>query len=219
MPRSKPRTVPDDWYPGDLPANVLLGEGCTLDTTYSLRRFFSRRRPGLVIGAHGGIYGNTIFVVGTRGQVRIGDHALLSNVYIACEHEIRIGRRVMIAWNTALLDACALPPRVPGAAEQRTAHLRAAARDPHGRMLPFGEARPVILEDDVWIGFGAIVLPGVRVGEGSIIGARSVVTNDVPAGVVAAGNPARVLRVLRSEDRTPAAADRQTAASRSGTTK
>jgi maltose O-acetyltransferase len=55
-------------------------------------------------------------------------------------------------------------------------------------------ASPIVVEDDAWIGGGAILCPGVRVGRGSTIGAGSVVTRDVPAGVVAAGNPCRVLR-------------------------
>jgi maltose O-acetyltransferase len=55
-------------------------------------------------------------------------------------------------------------------------------------------ARPITIESDVWIGGGAIIGPGVRIGERSVIGAGSVVTRDVPPGVVVAGSPARVLR-------------------------
>ncbi|MDP1532212.1 MAG: sugar O-acetyltransferase [Rubrivivax sp.] len=54
--------------------------------------------------------------------------------------------------------------------------------------------RPVVIGDDVWLGGGAIVCPGVTIGSGSVIGAGSVVTRDVPAGVFAAGNPCRVIR-------------------------
>ena len=57
-------------------------------------------------------------------------------------------------------------------------------------------ARPITIESDVWIGGGAILCPGVRVGARSVIGAGSVVTRDVPEGVVAAGNPCRVIRSL-----------------------
>ena len=49
---------------------------------------------------------------------------------------------------------------------------------------------------DVWIGGGAIILPGVTIGDGAVIGAGSVVTKDVPAGVVAVGNPCRVVRLI-----------------------
>ena len=59
-----------------------------------------------------------------------------------------------------------------------------------------GRTRPVILEENVWIGDGAKVCKGVTIGENSVIGAGSVVATDIPSNVVAAGNPARVLRGL-----------------------
>ncbi len=55
---------------------------------------------------------------------------------------------------------------------------------------------PIEIGDDVWLGGGAIVCPGVQIGKGSVIGAGSVVTKDIPAGVVAVGNPCRVLRQI-----------------------
>jgi galactoside O-acetyltransferase len=60
---------------------------------------------------------------------------------------------------------------------------------------------PVHIEDDVWIGAGAIILPGVTVGAGSIVGAGSVVTANVPANVVVAGAPARIIRAIDDSDR------------------
>ncbi|HXJ62386.1 MAG TPA: acyltransferase [Actinomycetota bacterium] len=63
---------------------------------------------------------------------------------------------------------------------------------------PQAEVRsaPVVIERNVWVGGQAAVLPGVRIGEGSVVGFRAVVTADVPPGVVVAGNPARVVREL-----------------------
>ena len=57
-------------------------------------------------------------------------------------------------------------------------------------------AEPISIGDDVWLGGGAIVLPGVTIGDRAVVGAGSVVTRDVPADVVVAGNPARVIRSL-----------------------
>ena len=59
---------------------------------------------------------------------------------------------------------------------------------------------PVTIEDNVWIGAGAIILPGVRIGENSVIGAGSVVTRDIPANVVAYGSPCRVIREIGERD-------------------
>jgi len=61
----------------------------------------------------------------------------------------------------------------------------------------FLEDRPIVIEDDVWIGAGCVILPGRRIGTGSIVGAGSVVASDVPPWTVVAGNPARIVRGRR----------------------
>ena len=67
---------------------------------------------------------------------------------------------------------------------------------------PIRGALPVTLDDYVWIGYGALVLPGVHVGECSVIGAGAVVTRNVPPGAIVAGNPARILRLLTESEKT-----------------
>ncbi|HYX39347.1 MAG TPA: DapH/DapD/GlmU-related protein, partial [Oligoflexus sp.] len=61
-------------------------------------------------------------------------------------------------------------------------------------------ARPVIIGSDVWVGGGAIICPGVTIGSRSVIGAGSVVTRDIPDGVLAVGNPCRVVREIMESD-------------------
>lgn len=90
---------------------------------------------------------------------------------------ITIGNDVQIGPNVQLLT-----PTHPLDAEQRRAKLEAA--------------EPIVIEDNVWLGGGTIVLPGVTIGTNSVIGAGSVVTKDVPPDVVAVGNPAKVIRHL-----------------------
>ena len=68
-----------------------------------------------------------------------------------------------------------------------------------GRLLEFGS--PITIEDDVWIGGNTVINPGVTIGRGTIIGSGSVVEKDIPQGVIAVGNPCRVLREITEEDR------------------
>lgn len=72
---------------------------------------------------------------------------------------------------------------------------------PEVRNTDLEYGRPVVIEDNVWIGGNAVILPGVTVGEGAVIAAGSVVTRDVPPRVVAGGNPCRIIRPLTQEDR------------------
>ena len=67
--------------------------------------------------------------------------------------------------------------------------------------LEYETAKPIHIGRTVWIGANATILPGVHIGDGSIIGAGSVVTKDIPSGVIAAGNPCRVLREITDADR------------------
>jgi len=69
------------------------------------------------------------------------------------------------------------------------------------RMRGVGTSAPITLEDNVWLGANVTVCGGVTIGKGSVIGAGSVVIRDIPAGVVAAGNPCRVIRKITEEDR------------------
>jgi len=61
-------------------------------------------------------------------------------------------------------------------------------------------AKPISIRHNVWIGFDCVVLPGVTIGEGSVVGARSVVTEDVPPYTIVAGNPARVIRKIENDE-------------------
>ena len=62
-----------------------------------------------------------------------------------------------------------------------------------------GRHAPVVIEQDVFIGMNSLILKNVRIGNGSVIGAGSVVVSDIPPGVIAAGNPAQVIRSITQE--------------------
>lgn len=68
--------------------------------------------------------------------------------------------------------------------------------DPDNRSATYG--RPIVIEDKVWIGIGATVLPGIRIGYGAIVGSGSVVTKEVPPMTIVAGNPARIIKKMET---------------------
>ena len=109
---------------------------------------------------------------------------------------IRLGERVFFNFNCVVLDVCRVTIgdfTLFGPAVQIYTPLHpldAAAR----RREEYG--KPVDIGADVWVGGGAIILPGVSIGARAVIGAGSVVTRDIPAGVFAAGNPCRVIREI-----------------------
>jgi len=93
--------------------------------------------------------------------------------------------------------------RMPFDPEGRRREIEQAVSRSPRRLLGDAAARPIRIGANVWIGFDSCVLPGVTIGEGSIVGARSVVAEDVPPYTVVAGNPARVIRHLdRASHRT-----------------
>jgi maltose O-acetyltransferase len=108
-------------------------------------------------------------------------------------YNIRLGRGVFLNFNCIVLDVCEVgigdqTQIGPGVQILTADHPRDAARRAEG--IEFG--RPVTIGSNVWIGGGAIILPGVTIGDDAVIGAGSVVTRDVPEGATAVGNPARV---------------------------
>src|SRR3954464_4863665 len=124
--------------------------------------------------------------------------------FCGCGFNIELGERVFFNFNCIVLDVC--PVRIgsftlfgPAVQILTPMHPMDAGRP---RREEFG--KPVTIGDDVWVGGGAIVLPGVTIGSRSVIGAGSVVTRDVPEGVLAAGNPCRVIREITEADRAQA---------------
>lgn len=111
----------------------------------------------------------------------IGDGFRMTGGSIVCEEAVTIGDRVTVGCNSIVADTDFHP-------------LEVAQR--HADFLG-GATAPVVIGDDVFIGMNVQVLKGVRLGNGCVIGAGSVVTQDVPPGAIAAGSPARVIREAR----------------------
>ena len=126
-----------------------------------------------------------------------GDSAWIQPPFF-CDYgsNIKLGERVFFNFNCVVLDVCEVrigDYSMFGPAVQiytATHPLNAALR----RKQEF--AKPIEIGNDVWVGGGAIICPGVKIGSAAVIGAGSVVTRDVPPRVFAAGNPCRVIREI-----------------------
>ena len=114
--------------------------------------------------------------------VSIGDNTYInSNLTLVDDYTIKIGSGVLFA------------PNVTISATGHPVHHKLRT---HGEMYSF----PVTIGDNVWIGSGAVIMPGVTIGNNSVIGAGSIVTKDIPADCIAVGNPCRVLREITDDD-------------------
>ncbi|WP_369275437.1 sugar O-acetyltransferase [Streptomyces sp. R11] len=118
-------------------------------------------------------------------------------LYVDYGSNITIGARTFVNYNLTALDVaaitigedCQIGPNVQLLTPTHPL-------EPQPRRDKLEAAQPITIGDNVWLGGGAIVLPGVTIGDNSVIGAGAVVTRDIPADVVAVGNPARVVRSL-----------------------
>ncbi len=178
------------WTHGPLPANARVGADTVITGPDAFKRFRTTREPGLVIG-NGCTMDLTHFSFQPEGAVTIGDHCVFASVVLMCEERITIGDRVAIGWNSYVMDAD-FHPMEPA---QRLADVFACSPlgSAAGLERPHVPTRPVVIEDDVWIGPGCMVFKGVRIGAGSFIEPGSVLTTDVPPRSRVVGNPAQVI--------------------------
>ena len=162
-----------------------------LETSYSFTNYRSRAEVGLRMHTGSAAYSGTMFDMGPRGRLSIGRCTMINVAWIICDEQIDIGDHVMISWNAVIMDSyrTSFDPMF---------RRRQLEQYWHDRTAPdvVASSRPIRIGNAAWIGFDAVVLPGVTIGDGSIVGARSVVSEDVPPYCIAVGNPARIVRRL-----------------------
>jgi acetyltransferase-like isoleucine patch superfamily enzyme len=176
----------DDWFRGEIPSNIEVGENCVIDSAFGFKHFYSTLPVGLRLGDNVTLW-RTSLASEAEARIEIGDDCYLANASIAAVEHIRIGSRVFIAGGVTIAD-CDFHPMDPAL---RLADSIALSPVGDRNRRPRVESRPVIIEDDVWIGFNAVVLKGVRIGNGVMVQPGSLVLRDIPANTVVSGNPAR----------------------------
>lgn len=127
------------------------------------------------------VYENEKFVP----KINIGDNVCFNyRCHVGAINEINIGNNVLIGSNVLIID------HSHGYNNDSDIEMSPAKRNLYSKGM-------IVIEDSVWIGEGACVLPNVRIGHNSIIGANSVVTKDIPPYSIAVGNPAKILKILK----------------------
>lgn len=170
-----------------------------LVNAFSLRLDVPKNKVYLTVGKDCIIGGSFIFE-SQEGHVSIGEKTYIGSSTFICRTNIDIGNNVTIAWGSWLYDHDShsldiLERRQDIADELKD--IRAGRNFIENKNWNVVNSKPVKICDDVWIGMNCIVLKGVTIGEGAIVGAGSVVTKDVPAWTVVAGNPAKIVKYLK----------------------
>jgi acetyltransferase-like isoleucine patch superfamily enzyme len=179
-----------DWHHGSFPLNIDVGEGTVADSTFCFRHFRSARDVGFRCGT-GVTLWRTSIATEEDGYIEIGSDTFVSNASIVAAGSIVIGSRVFIAGGVTIVDSD-FHPLEPA---QRIADAIALSPGGDPARRPAIDVAPVVIEDDVWIGYNATILKGVRVGRGSVVHPGAVVVRDVAAEARVGGNPAVVMDV------------------------
>jgi acetyltransferase-like isoleucine patch superfamily enzyme len=131
-------------------------------------------------GYHANMYGPVKLMADRPGAIiKIGSNSRINGACVHACGRVEIGRNCLIAANVQIIDS--------NGHNTSFDHVE-------NRINTNGKIYPVIIGDNVWIGLNAIILPGVNIGDGSIIGANTVVTTDVPSMVIFSGNPGSVIK-------------------------
>lgn len=147
-------------------AKIILGKNVMLDS-------FNR-------GYHANMFAPVKLVVSAPGAIiEIGDDSRIHGACIHARQSVRIGKRCLVAANCQIIDS--------------NGH-ELAFDDVDNRLNTTGVSSSIEIEDSVWLGIGCIVMPGVKIGRGTVVGAGSVVTRSLPSMCFAAGVPAKVIR-------------------------
>jgi acetyltransferase-like isoleucine patch superfamily enzyme len=189
------RYIDNDWFPFGIAPNVTIGKGVYIDTSYGFAGFHSTKRNAFFIGEGSGCYDRTNIITGVDGLVRVGNFTILNGATLIANESVSIGDHCMLSWGSVVTDSW-----LGTDVHQRQIALAVAAAAPNRPMPFWGEPRAVVLGDNVWVGFGTVVMPGVTIGHGAVLGSKTVITDDVPPYAVVVGSPSKIIRYLDPTD-------------------
>lgn len=176
---------------------VIIGNSI-LGKTFRINYRVPRKKPSLAVGNKCILLNDNIFE-SSEGFISIGNNTFInSGTKIISRSTISIGDNVTIAWGCMIYDH-----------DSHSIDYRERINDQHQQLQDWQKgnfianknwdtvnSKPIVIGNNVWLGFDVVVLKGVTIGDGAIIGARSVVTRDIPAWSIAVGNPAKVVKYI-----------------------
>jgi maltose O-acetyltransferase len=181
------KKIEGDWYNFPVPLNIEVGENTVIDSSSCFKKYFSQLPVGLKVGSHVTLQSPALGIE-KNGYVEIDDYSYISSACLAAYDKIIIGKYVFIAGGVTIVDTD-FHPLDPAL---RMLDTIAVSTIGDKSRRPRFDTAPVIIEDDVWIGFNATILKGVTIGKGSVIEPGALVSKNIPAGSVVSGNPAVV---------------------------
>src|SRR5258705_1097540 len=164
---------------------VNVGRGSTI----AWRRITRVAGNALSIGEGSIVHADVSFEE-TGGKIQIGNRTFIGRSHLICYRSLVIGDDVIMSWGITIVDHDS--HSIDWMDRRNDVREWGAGRKNWERIAH----APVVVSDRAWIGFNVSVLKGVTIGEGAVIGACSVVTQDIPPYALAVGNPARVIRAL-----------------------
>ncbi|MDF1584273.1 MAG: acyltransferase [Methyloprofundus sp.] len=173
--------------------NIKINDDTVLLKTCRFRFDKSKNSNNVSIGQNSMIGASFVFE-SSEGQISIGDNCFINGgTNLISRSSISIGNYVTIAWGCTVYDhnshSLDFIERQKDM-ERQLEDYRSGRSFITSKDWSVVKSRPIVIEDNVWIGFDSVILGGVTIGEGAIVGARSVVRADVEAWTVVAGNPA-----------------------------
>jgi len=176
--------------------NTILLKSCTF-------RFDGKQKSNSVTIGESTMLGCSIVFESDEGEVNIGDNTFINGgTSLISRNMINVGNNVTIAWGCTLYDhnshSLDYSERQKDIVLQNKNYMN-GVNSITSKNWDVVKSKPIIIKDNVWIGFDSVILSGVTIGEGAIVGARSVVRKDVEAWTVVAGNPVVVIKRLNNE--------------------
>lgn len=180
-----------------------VGEGTVLSSGFRIRLDNPKIGKNYLSIGRDSIIGGVFIFESYDGYVSIGDQTYIGYSTIISHNSVEIGNHVTIAWGTHIYDH-----------DSHSSNYMLRRKDLQDELNDIRNgvsfiknkdwssvvSKPIKICDDAWIGMNVIILKGVTIGEGAVIGAGSVVTHDIPAWSVAAGNPAKVVKKLKNDN-------------------